>query len=401
MTQPTQSRYRYLACDLITGNVRQEIPLTQVQAEHDLNSPGQLTAYMPLAGLVNSDGSQNLALQQACVDATDPYGSTIAVIRDGTCLGEWRVEQRPTRKNDGSPVQIQGSYITNYFSSVIPSFTSNSGDLPAGGYPGPLSLPVGPGTDQLQIAWDLIAQCADPITSTTAPSGSRGLTMVMPTRAGSLSGVLITQTDWPGQNSDVLSMLDTIQQTLPGFDWDIDCALVGQQIIRTLTLSYPMRGVDAGTVVLQPEQGGQGGQIQDFEANDDGSRLATQVIGVGSGAPAITTVSNNTGMVAGYPLMQQLFSDSSITDPVVLQARTDDAAALAQVAEVPPTLLILADGYPQLGAYSVGDYVTTQIGISANYPYGFSEKWRITGIQINPPVSGTELVTLFVAPIAS
>lgn len=399
MTQPQNPRYRYLAVDLITGNVRLELQLTTVQAIRQLNSPGQFTALMPLAGLVNADGTQNVALQQASLDAIDPMRSTIAVIRDGTCLGEWRVEQIPSRVNDGTPVQIQGSYITNYFSSVIPSFTGLSGDLPLLGYPGPESTPVGAGTDQLQVAWDLATQCADPITQTTAPAGSRGLTMTVPLRSASTSGVLITQTDWPGQNTDVLTMLTSIQQLPGSFDWDIDCALVGNQIVRTLTLSYPRRGIDAGLVILQPEQGGIGGQIQDFEANQDGTLLATQVLGVGAGSPAITARAANATLVANYPLMQQTFSDSSITDATYLQNQTTAAAMNARSSQIPPTLVILADGYPQLGSYTVGDYITTQVGVSANYPYGMTQKWRITGIQINPPVAGQDLVTLTVGLI--
>lgn len=392
-------QYRYLACDLITGNVLCELPLTTVQATRQLNTPGPFTALMPLAGLVNADGTPNTVLQQTCIDATVPMGSTVAVLRDGTAVGEWRIEQRPTRKNDGTPVQLQGSYISNYFSSVIPSFTGLSGDLPLAGYPGPASLPVGAGTDQLQVAWDLIAQCADPITSTTAPTGSRGLRLTMPLRAASTSGVLITQTDWPGQNGDVLSMLATIQQLSPGFDWGIDVTLVGQTIVRTLTLSYPRRGIDAGTVVLQPEQGGIGGQIQDFEANDDGTRLATQVIAVGTGSPAVTTRSNNADLALVLPLMQTLYSDSSVTDPTVLQAQGDAKASYARTAVIPPTVAILADSYPQLGSYSEGDYMTVNVGVSSNFPYGYSQKWRITGIQINPPVAGPELVTLTVAAV--
>lgn len=385
-------RYQFLACDFITGNVALEVPLIGVTANRSLNTPGAFQASMPLAAIRNADGTPNLPMQQGCWDATESKRCSIAVIRDGTCLGEWRITSRPTRKNDGSPVQLEGEYITGYLAEVYPSWTGLVGDLPAVGYPDP-------GEDQLKIAWDLFAQCADPITSTTAPAGSRGLAISLGSRSALSSGVLVVQTDWPDQFNDALSMLTTLQQLSPGFDYDIDVALVGTQIVRTLTLSYPFRGVDAGITLLQPEAGGEGGQISDYEANEDGALLASQVITTGAGTPALVARSNNAALVTGFPLMQKVVTQSATTDLPTLQSQSDAAAAYAQSADVPPVLTILADADPVLGSYSTGDFVTVNIGVSSNYPYGASETLRITNIAITPPTAGSETVTLSVAVI--
>lgn len=392
--------YRYQACDVITGNILVEVPLVEVEANRVLNSPGSFTAKMPLAGVRDKNGAISPALQQAYWDATEEDRCSIAILRDGTCLGEWRITGRPTRENDGSPVELEGEYISGYFVEVVPSWTGLSGDLPDGGYPGPDSVPSGPGTDPLKIAWDLVAQCKDPITGTDAPAGSRGLAINLPTRSALNSGQLISRTDWATQTNNVLSMLTTLQQMDPGFDWAVDVALVGQQIIRTLTLSYPMRGVDAGVTILQPEKGGQGGQISKYAANTDGTRRATQIIMTGSSANAGSTLivrSNNAALVGGYPLKQQVIAQSSETDPNVLQSLADAAAAYASSSEVPPTVTIRANANPVLGSYTEGDYMTVNIGQSDNFPYGVTQKIRIIGIKIAPPVAGDEFVELTVA----
>lgn len=397
-----QSRYQYLACSVIDGSVAVEVPLVQVQANLQLNAPGSFQAKMDLAGVVDSNGNTSRALQQAYWVATEEDRCSIAVIRDGTCLGEWRITSRPSVKNDGSPIQIQGEQISGYLSSVVPAWSNNVGDLPASGYPGPLSVPVGPGTDPLQIAWDLVAQCADPISGTLAPAGSRGMAITLPTRSALNSGQVITQTDWPTQTNDVLSMLTQIQQLSPGFDWYIDVAYNAtlNKLVRTLTLSYPMRGADSGITIIQPEQRGPGGQITDYEANTDGSRRSTQIITTGASANAGSSLiarSNNTDLVAGYPLKQKVVPQSAVTDPTLLQSMSDAAAAYAESSSVPPTITILADTYPVLGSYTVGDYMTVNIGPSDNFPFGATQKIRVIGIQIAPPVAGAETVALTVA----
>lgn len=392
------AQYRFAAVDVITGNVGVDLPLVQVEANRVLNSPGSFQASMPLAGVRGSDGQVSPVLQQAYWDATEEDRCSIAIIRDGTALGEWRITARPSRKNDGSPVQLTGEYISGYFREVIPSWLGTP-DLPVGGYPGPLSVPVGPGTDMLQIAYDLVAQAKDPIPSTTAPTGSRGLAITLPSRAGLSSGQLITQTDWATQTNDVLSMVTQIQQLSPGFDWDVDVALVGGQIIRTLTLSYPMRGVNAGVTLLMPEKGGQGGQVTDYEANT-GDRRATQIITTGASAnagSALIARSNNTALVAGYPLKQKINSQAAVTDPTMLQSMSDAQADYASSSAIPPTITVLADQFPVLGSYTTGDFMTVNVGTSDNFPDGDSQLVRVIGIKIAPPAAGFETVDLTVA----
>lgn len=390
-------QYRYRSCEVASGELLVDLPLVQVQATRQLNSPGPFQASMALAGLRLADGvTPDVASQRACLDSTIPAQHSVAVFRDDTLVGEWRLTGRPSRKNDGSPVQLTGEWISGALAGAIPIFTSNPADLPAGGYPGPTSTPVGPGTDQLQVAWDLVNQLVNP--GTGAPAGSSGVAITLPTRAGLSSGVLLTLTDWPTQQNTALAMLTQIQQGNL-FDWDVDVTLVGNTIVRSLTLSYPMRGQDNGVTFLQPEWGGQGGSISDYEANDDGSRIATQVIGVGAGSPPIIARSN-TGLAGALPINQKLVSFPSIADPTELQNQTDSAAAYATSTAVPPTVVVVADVAPEFGSYDIGDTVTVNVGPSPSFPYGVSTKLRITSLQITPPVAGRELVTLGVAVVA-
>lgn len=399
MTQPSVSPYRYFAVDLITGLVGIELPLTSVQATKQLNSPGQFQASMPVAGFRNADGTLNNPLIAACMDATNPGQSSVAVFRNNSLVGEWQITQRPTRVASGTPVQLQGYWISNVLANVVPAFSSNISDLPASGYPGPASTPVGPGTDQLQVAWDLVNQAVNP--GTLAPAGSNGYAISLPTRSALSSGVLLTLTDWPSQQNTVLAMLTQIQQA-NSFDWDIAVSLSPDSttIIRTLILASPEIGSNNGISFLMPEWGGQGGNIVDFEANDDGTRLATQVLAVGGGSPAQVARATNTALVAGLPLIQKIVSLAAITDAGQLAAQATAAAAYAESTAIPPTVTVLADTNPQFGSYDCGDTVTVNVGPSPVFPYGLSQVERITSWQINPPVAGDEVVTLTVSIIA-
>lgn len=371
--------YVYLACDLITGNVRERVDLTNVSAERTLDqgTPGAFSAQMPLGGIDPIIARSRLA-------ATESGRSTIVVVRDNVALGEWIIWDRPDRPNNAQPVPLRGDYITSYFDQVVPNFTGLAGDLPAAGWAA---------TEQLTIANALAAQCDDPITITTAPAGSRGMTFTIPSVTP--SGVVRDRLDWPAQSKTVWAMLNDLASVLNGFDWDIDVQLVGNQVVRTLSLSYPRRGIDSG-VVLQPAEGKPGGNVAHVAIGESGRRIATQVVGIGGGTGAGQTVtrSNNTALVAAYPLMQNVYTDTSVLVPATMQAKTDSLAANARSAQVPPKVVVLADKDPILGSYRAGDFVTLVLGKSTNYPDGYTVKVRILKITVAPPASGPETVAL-------
>lgn len=380
------SRYTFLACDQISGQVRERIRLLDVDANLalDFTKPGSFEAKMSLAG-------RNAVTRAAWLDATEPGRSTVVIVRDGVALGEWIIRGRPTRKNDASPVELYGEQITGYFADVPPNFSNAAGDLPLAGWTN---------VDQLTIAAALVQQCDDPITNTLAPAGSRGMNLTVP--AVTPSGQLVTKAEWASQYLYVQAMLAELAQAAApaGFELTITVQVVANVVQRTVKFGYPQLGIDSGTA-LQPAEGKPGGNATEVNCPDDGTRLATQVIGLGKGQGVGKTVtySANAGLVALYPYRAKVVSNLAVADPVALQALSDDAASKASSSAVPPSVSVFADRDPVLGSYSPGDTFTLAMGQSTNFPNGNRVKVRLTGIQIKPPAAGPELVPLTVTAL--
>lgn len=378
------SRYTFLACDQITGQVRERVRLIGVDANLalDFTKPGSFDARMSLAG-------RSKVVRAAWLDATEPGRSTIVIVRDGVALGEWIIRQRPTRTNDGKPVELSGEQITGYFADVPPNFSNTQpADLPAAGWVN---------VDQMTVAAALAQQCDDPISNTTAPAGSRGMNLTVP--APVLSGQLVTKTSWAAQYLYVQQMLAELAQAAApaGFELAVTVQVVNNVVQRTVRFGYPLLGIDAG-VALQPAEGKPGGNATGVNCPDDGTRLATQVIGLGKGQGVGKTVtySPNAALVALYPYRVKTVTNLDIADPVAMQALSDAAAATASSGAVPPSVSVFADRDPVLGSYSPGDYFTLAMGQSTNFPNGNRVRVRLTNINIKPPTAGPELVPLTV-----
>lgn len=377
------SRYTYLACDMITGRVRERIRLRDDEwnLALDQSTPGSFEAMMSLAG-------RDAVTRTAWLDATEPGRSTIVPVRDGVPLGEWIIRERPARKNDASPVELYGEYITGYFHDVPPAFSNIAGDLPLAGWSA---------TDPLVIAAALADQVAEPFTNSLFPPGSHGIALSVP-GAGS-SGQVVDRTEWDGQYQTVAEMMaELAHDAAPlGFEWTITVAVVNNIVVRTFKVGYPKLGIDAG-VALQPAEGKPGGNATEVNCPDDGKRLATVVLGLGAGEGAGQTVtkSPNAALVDAYPARAIIHADSSIGDEAVLQSQTDALAAAALSSQVPPDVTVFADKEPVLGSYNPGDYFTLAMGQSTNFPNGNRLRVRLTGIKIKPPDAGPELVRLTV-----
>lgn len=377
--------YQFYACDLVTGRIRESLPLTGVSAHRSLRSAGAFKATLQLSGL-DPDPVVNQARAQSLLDSVDPMRSTVAVVSDGVALGEWIINQQPTLSNTLGSADLSGTHIRDYLDWVIP-------DLPSGGWAA--------ATDQLTIAAFLAAQCVAGGEPASAVGAGSGIALTVPSIA---SGVLRTRTtDWTdGKYYTASKMITEMAGNLSGFDWDVSSALSGQFMTRTLQFGYPMLGHDLFVDVSSPVVGKPGGSVAQFALSMDGTQLATQVIGVGSGAglARIEYRANNTSL-AGYPLRQKVAAFSGVSVLATLQANTDAAAAAAASALDPPQLAVLAgidpatgaQYQPALGSYNPGDTVTVYVSPAAGLPRGWVGRVRLTDYEIAPVSVGPEFVT--------
>lgn len=69
------ARYAALLGDIVTGQIRGELPVESISATNALNAPGQASVTLPL----------NAGDQFTSADF-DPGRSSLSVLRDGTCL---------------------------------------------------------------------------------------------------------------------------------------------------------------------------------------------------------------------------------------------------------------------------------------------------------------------------
>lgn len=385
MTTSKRGIYTFLACDLISGAVREEVSLTGVTAQRLLDDDGTFSATMPIAQL-------SPVMRRSVLAATEGGRSTIVVLRDQTPLGEWIIWQRPDRVNDGSPVQLQGKEIASYLKKVIWRTQNYTAD------------------DQLQIAWDMVNSVADPVTPWSAngaqivPAGARGIALAMPTRASQISGVLRQRTYDQSQFSFVGDLLSELSGVEDGFDFDIDILYNSfGALTRVPGFFYPMRGVDSGVVIDQAAPSVPGGNASAFSQSEDGGQISTVSVAIGSAAELADAqpiaASNNSDLAVSFPLLHSIVTYTSVSDVTTLQAHANADATAGRSSQVPPSFNLLADQEPTIGTLRCGDLVHVKVDPSVSYPDGVVEGLRVTGLQYAPPSDGPETYTATVALI--
>lgn len=374
--------YEFYACDLVTGLIRESLGLVDVDATRSLSEAGAFKATMPLTGL-HEDPDINLAIAGARLEAIDPENDgTIAIVRDGVCLGEWVVTATPDRRVGDSSVAIEGAHVRTFLSRVVP-------DMPFGGWSTP--------TEQLVIARYVALQAKDGSTPAFAPPGTRGIAITIPTPPA--SGVLRTRmADWTdGKFYSAEKLLNDLASDGNGFDWDIDVAVSGQSLVRTFRWGYPALGRSLGQDVRYLGEGKAGGSIIDFAMTKSSDPLATQVIGIGSGTGALRQVSRSSTVLAPVrALHQRAVSYSGVNVLNTLQQQSDADAAASVSALLPPSVVIDADGDVPLGSFSPGDSLDVIVNACPAYPRGWSGTVRILDYGIKPPATGVETVPLTV-----
>ena len=112
--------------------------------------------------------------------------------------------------------------------------------------------------------------------------------------------------------------------------------------------------------------------------------------------PLIGNYSDMALVSLGYPYMD---TSASYTTVGTQSGINDHAKALwvdSQRTQDPSGLRVLADAFPAVGDYSLGDRVTVALDESPNFPDGYIGTVRILGWTFAPPVAGAEMITLSV-----
>jgi len=354
--------YRYRFYDLATNSLLGELPLIGVTFASKFNDVGDFSASLLMAD------SRIAAMQPLTV--TQPGRTAVYVDRDGTLVWGGVVVLRGYQASTFM-LAIRASEFMWYFSQkrVIATTKAYTNQ------------------DQLFIAQDLVNYAQG------VASGSIGV--VVPSNT---SGVLRTVTYNSTDRKKVGQAIADLAQLDNGFDWAIDVAYVAGLPTKTLTLSYPRRGVtfqNSGWTFEYP------GNIHDYTWPEDSSSQAitAYVQGAGTGTNMVSATNTNTALLdGGYPLIEDLFQAKDQTDPGMLAARAVAAVKAYANPVVLPQLYVRANQDPLLGSYKAGDDVRVRITdprwpAQAGAP-GLETFYRITTIQVTPQDNAPETVTL-------
>ena len=359
--------YRYLLANLLTNQILAELDLTGVNFTQQLNSAGTLSANILLSGMTNANNA---------AAATTPGQTAIYVDRNGVIVWGGVIWSR-TYNSTSQHISISAQEFESYLSRRRISST--------------LSYY---GKDQLFIARDLVAQ------GMAQPYGNIGIN-IPPTTSGIISDPTIFYgyelRTYLAALQD-LAKAGTGSSNGAGFDFAITCAYDGQQnITNTLRLGYPMLGTRySSTSATAPVFEYPAGNIVEYEASVDGSRVANKIYVTGAGSnegKLIYSAADVSKLQQGWALLEDSTSYSNWNSATTLQNLANGQVAATSY---PPTQLkVIANPAtdPIFGSYVIGDDVRIRIK-DFYYPDGIDATYRLVALTVTPGETGPERVTL-------
>jgi len=318
--------YTYLSADLLTGTVREELPLTGVRWSKVLNGPGALNANIrythPKATRAN----------------LDPGRTAIFVRRNGLVVwGGILWTARKVKGNDVLSLGCEGfwSYFRRRRLRHNIKFTN---------------------VDQLTIFKELIRYTqGQPVTQATSgngtypqPNGDIGVLL-----GDETSGVLRVKTINGFERSIVGNELESLASLSGGFDFAIEVTEpTSHNFVKTLRLGYPRRGRRTNIVFEQ----GKNVKLLDWQIDAD--RLENRVDALGSGegpAMLISTAQDTNVLDQGYPLLDGTVSHKDVTRLETLAAHAQRRLTEHKLPVSIPVLSLRVTEEGEVGSFIEGD----------------------------------------------
>ena len=359
--------YRVIATDLRTSTQIAELPLAGLSFGSVLNGAGELSATLPLP---EGDAEQAATL----VDAVDPVRRQLIVERDGVPVWCGIVWAAPY--DDGSrSVDVRAAETWSYYRRRVIGTRRAYKQ-----------------TDQLAIARQLLND-AHAVTG-----GDIGVTVGTET-----SGVLRDRLYETWEFKNLGEAVEELADVVGGFDFSIDVTWdTTGALTKLFRLHYPRRGrrqAQTGHVFEV------GRNVIEWDWPVDGTRYANRVHNVGAGQDASTKRSTRTAsgqLVAGsaggpgYPLIEEVISNTDVTVTATLTAQANQALAVFARPVVVPSVTVRPEISPAFGEWTVGDACRFRCppGLSPRFPDGLDDFRRIVGYEMRVNDDGSEELRL-------
>lgn len=345
-----------LACDLRTGAVIDELPLSNIRFTDRLNGAGDWSATLDLNGLDAGGQRRSLA-------ATAPARTCVWFDRGGTLLYPGIVW---TRRRSSGRLTLGGLHLWSYWrrrrSAVTYKYSQvDQGEmmrqLVAGGVPGPYVL-----------------------TPAAAPSFPRD------------------RTYWAYERRIVSEAVEQLAGVEAGADFSLELAYGATAPQATFSVWWPRRG-RAGT-----ESGWvfDDSNIRNVDVGDDGSQTTNRVHAIGAGegdTMLLTTISSPVADI--YPVLEDALSLKDVSETSTLLAHAYGHIAVFEEPTMEWKLEVETDLDPPLGSWSIGDDVRVMLDPRPEFPDGWDAFHRIIGHTVSvgdgnsPDVASLALAAAF------
>ena len=351
-------RWRFFAADLMSGVVREEIPLQQVTVTDRLKAPSTMQASIPfrhpkaIRQNLNTETTMLIATRDDVVQFAGPLLdiqlSENADLLSLQCEDLWNfVRRRRLRSRQGM------TYATGSNSTMI-QFT---------------------GVDQFRIVEDLVAHMQ------SISGGNLGITVAY----DALSGVTRDRTYHVGDRKKIGEAIEELSNVQNGFDWALEVGGTVDNLTHTLRLHHPMRGRQTGYVLSWD-----GGTTMLGMTVHESSRNRAQAffaVGAGEGTRQITASVQDPNLLGVLPLVEASGSWVDVSVQATLDAHAARELQLNKRASIIPSFTLNPAAEPRWGTYITGDTVRVVVDDGWVQIDGFC---RIIGRSITVDEDGQE-----------
>jgi hypothetical protein len=358
------SEYRYLFADLLTNQIKAELPLAGVTFGQELNTSGPFSGHLLLSGV----DSYELNVS----NATTPGRTAIYVDRDGTIVWAgvlWAREYSSAEQK----ITFTAREFESYFEHRRINFDYNLDQNPQ---------------DQLTVVQNLFNTVQGPAGSSTNIGVQIGT---------ETSGVNVTKFYNYYDLKPLTEAVYELSKSTTGFDWNIDVSYDSSyNINKYLHLEYPRRGKiysasSSSSLMLEFP-----GNIIEYTYPEDGTAATNTMYGVGAGSGAaklISTQSDAGQLTAGWATLENSVSYTDYWDQTLLDQLT---YAQLQAVKNPVTVMtVTIPTYidPILGSYGTGDDFRIRI-TDDRFPTTLDVVRRLSKYDVQVGDAGAERVTM-------